>query len=505
LGFDLGTQGAKGIITDFSGNTIAHYYSSHEVESPEPTWAEHNAEEIWWNGFIKVVKGLLEKSGINSSDIAAIGCSTITPCMLPIDEFGKPLRNGILYGIDSRSSDEADELSDLLDSKYKELRVSLPLSVQSIGSRILWYKRNEPALFNRTVKYATASTWLTYCLTGEFVVSKNEIFGYSPMYDHLRDDWNDRICEEIGITREKLPTIVPDYHIVGTVSKRASKATGLKEGTPVTAAVGDYAAEILSAGANDGETILLYGSTMIISSVTSKPVNKDDVYYSGSLMPGLYTTGGSTATAASITKWFRDQFGYEETRGEKEFGIDAYSALSDLVSDIPVGSDGLILLPYFAGERSPFQNPFAKGMLFGLSLYHTKAHVYKAVLEGVAYSFYHNIETMRQAGLTITSTLSAGGGIKSANWVQIMSDVAGVSQRCLHGNYGAPGGCAYMAGYGIGVYKNTDVIREKSIQNSKIVEPNMKNHEKYQQYYRIYRKLYENTKQLMSDISIVMK
>ena len=502
LGFDCGTQGSKGIIVDYSGRIVATGSSPHAVSHPKPSWAEHDAEEEWWGGFVTVVRQLLSQSGIDAADIAAIGCSAITPCMLPLDEDDRPLRKGILYGIDNRSSAEYEELRDLIDAKYAGQENRPRISQQSVGCRILWYQRNEPELFRRSERYMGAVSWIVYRLTGAFAVSHSEASGFGPMYDDALGRWDDGMCEALGIRSGQLPAIVHAHEIVGGVSAGAAKATGLKEGTPVTAGLGDANAEVFSTGARAGDTVVLYGSTMIIHAMREASPDMGAPDFLSQPVSGLRVAGGAaTATSGSITRWFRDQFGYEESLLERQSSTDAYQSLAGMAAKIPAGSDGLILLPYFAGERSPFADSQARGMYFGLTLYHTKAHMFRAALEGIAYSLNHNIESMRQRGVEVKSLVSAGGGVKNLTWTQIMSDVTGLAQRCLPGIASSPGGNAYLAGYGIGVFKDMEALRTQWIRDAYTVTPDMDRHRKYRPYYEIYLELYENTKAQMKKLA----
>jgi len=501
LGVDVGTQGSKGVITDHSCDIIVSEYCPHGVTHPGPGMAEHNAMEIWQRELGIICRGLLSRSGIDPGDISAVGCSALSPCMLPLDKNGVPLRNAILYAIDTRSGAEAFELNELFGFAKNGVSNRPIISVQSVGTRILWYKKNEPYLFKQTKMFATASTWLTYCLTGKFALGYCDAYGYAPMFDAENKCWDEDICRAIGISASQLPELYPAYQVIGEITADAAKLTNLKEGTPVITGTGDFAAELISTGATDGDTCLVYGSTLLVESVTSKPVFDEKLALAYHPMDGLYINGGTTSTSASITKWFRDQFGYEELVAEKNTRVNAYGALDRLAANIIPGSEGLILLPYFAGERTPVYDEKARGMLFGLSLRHTKAHVYKSVLEGIAYSCKHNIETMINAGLKIDSLLSTGGGVKSKTWVQIMSDVTGRKQLCLPEVSGSPGGCAFLAGYGVGVYKDMQPLLDQRIKGSRVVLPDINKTQIYQQYYEIYRELYKNTKEQMHKIS----
>jgi len=502
LGFDCGTQSSKGLLVDYSGKIAASYSVPHAVTHPKPSWAEHDSRGVWWNGFVSVARGLLAQSGIDPGDISAIGASAITPCMLPLDASNEPLRNGILYGIDNRSYKEYDELSELIEKKYAGGAYRPKLSQQSTACRILWYQRNEPELFKRTVRYMGAITWINYKLTGAFAVSQSEAAGFGPIYDAWRSEWDQSMCEVLNIRPEQLPEVCPAHHVIGGVSADAAKVTGLKEGTPVIAGLGDATAEVLSTGARDMDTVILYGSTMIIQAI--REVSPDAKLPPGQeqSISGLrIASAAATATSASITKWFRDQFGYEERILERDTGVNAYQSLADMAAKIPIGADGLIMLPYFAGERSPFQDSQARGMYFGLTLYHTKAHMFRALLEGISYSLLHNVETMRRKGVEINSFVSAGGGVQNLLWARIMSDVTGLSQRCLPGIACSPGGNAYLAGYGIGVFKDMEVLRTQWIRDAFTVEPDLENTKKYRPYYEIYLELYENTKAQMKKLA----
>ncbi len=501
MGFDLGTQGSKGIIIDFEGNLVAYSYCPHDVIHKKPEWSEHDALQTWWGDFITVSQDLLKKSGILPGAIASIGISAILPCMLPVDEDGKPLRNAILYGIDTRTEEEIKILNEQIGEKKIWDITKTPLSTQSVGPKVFWFKRNEPEMFKKTEKILSANGFIIAQLTSKYVTDRSTAKETSPFYSFVTGQWDDEMCDAVGISKKQLPDIIEAYDIAGTVTHQAATATGLCEGTPVVAGTGDFLAELLSMGGRDGDTFITYGSTIQIFHMTNQPVFIDSLTTVLYPVDGLYLVGGGTAASASITKWFRDEFASSERSIEKEKGINAYQQLSDLAEGIPAGSNGLMLLPYFAGERSPLWDPKARGILAGLTLFHTKAHIYRAILEGTCYSVKHHVDVMESAGLAVSKLISTGGGIKSRTWTQIMSDITGSEQLCYSNSMGAPAGAAYLAGIGIGAFKDMSVMRNKWIRDTWLVKPKQDNRYIYEKLYKLYRSLYLSTKKQMHELA----
>jgi len=504
LGVDIGTEGSKGIITDLDGNVIAYDYCKHDISRPEAGWAEHDAEKIWWEDFKKISKNLLKKSKIEAKNIVAIGCSALSPDMLSVDINGRPLRPAILYGIDTRTSEEIKFLNKKI-GKDKIYQISgTNLSSQSVGPKIFWLKKHEPEIFSRTDKFLTATSYIVFKLTGRFTVDYCNAMGFTPLFNYKKLEWDKEMCNSIGIIPDQLPKIYPANQVIGQITTEASEETGLNEGTPVINGTGDFAAEILSTGAIQGDTVLVYGSTMLILSIIKEPVFHPSLFSLMLPISEMYMFGGAMATSASITKWFRDNFGELELEAEKTTGTNAYDLLSQKAEEIPLGSQGLIVLPYFSGERSPIWDEKARGLIFGLTLSHTKAHIYRAILEGVAYGVKQHVDIIEKAGIKVNNFISAGGGTKTELWVRIISDVTGKKQKCVSEFIGSPLGDAYLAGYGVGLFNSLNPLRDKWVKTKQTIEPDMQNFNKYQDYYHIYRNLYPHTKEDMHALSALI-
>ncbi len=419
LGIDVGTYESKGCIVNEDFKVVASTSVRHELRVPRPGWAEHDADDVWWSDFVHISKTLLRE--IDPNDIAAVACSAIAPAVLPVDADGKPLRPAILYGIDTRASSEIEELEGILGKDWIRKKGWNELSSQAAGPKILWIKKNEPHIFKRTWKIMTATTYLVYKLTGNVVIDYYTASAFTPLIDMNNLNWLDELSDLI-ISPNKLPDLKWSADIAGYVTKEASLITGIPEGTPVTVGTADAAAEFLSTGAGVSDVMIMVGSSVFFIKPIESPAFSKELWNSVFLKPGTYCTAGGMATGGAITKWFRDNFAEKELEEENQRGVNAYELLWKRAEKVPPGSHGLLSLPYFSGERTPINDPKARGVIFGLTLSHDKYSLYRSLLEGVAFGIRHNIEKIKRHGKT-TRTIVVGGGIKNKLWLRIISSV----------------------------------------------------------------------------------
>jgi len=495
LGVDVGTSGTKGVITDFDGRVLAFRSVETELDSPHPGWFEHDAERVWWGSFCWTTRALIESAGVKPGEIAAVGVSAICPDMLPLDEDGRPLRPGILYGIDGRAQDEIEELNALLGRDFIFERSVNVLSGQSITPKYLWFKRHEPELCARTRKIHSATGYLVYRLTGQHVVDFGIAVFYTPIFDPRTYQWDADIARRMGIELELLPRPMPASAVAGTVTTQAAAESGLAVGTPVIVGACDASTEALGAGAvSPGDVAMTVGSTINMFILTTEVKSDRGLAFLPYVTPGVYAIGAGTATGASVTRWFRDNFGHVEMETERLLGLNAYRLLTDQAATVPAGSAGLLVLPYFAGERTPIWDPRARGLIMGLTLAHKRAHVYRAILEGTAYSVRHNLDVMNGLGVRVKRVVASGGGARNDLWMQIMSDVLGVPIEITAANYGSPYGCAYLAGYGAGVFPDFDALVNRWVRIAQRFEHNPTLRPVYDRYYEVYRRTYEHVK-----------
>jgi len=489
LGVDIGTYSSKGVLCTADGEILASQTIEHGLSLPRPGWAEHDADAIWWGECVALCRVLLGGT-YRGVDVAGVAVSAIGACMLPVDRAGRPLRPGVLYGIDTRASAEIAWLNERFGEAELFDLGGMALTSQAIGPKILWLRRHEPEVWARTDKLLSASSYLVLRLTGEAVMDRHTASYYNPLVDIRTLEWDARFAEPI-VEPEKLPRLLWSSEIAGQVSAAAAAETGLAAGTPVTAGTIDAAAEAISVGvARPGDMMVMYGTTMFFIHVTDHPVPDPRLWATGFCLPGLYDIAGGMSTSGGLTRWFRDQLGASEVAAERQGGSNAYAALAASAAEIPAGSMGLICLPYFAGERTPINDPDARGVYAGLTLSHTRAHLYRASLEGTAYGVRHNLETMTEMGALPRRLVAVGGGAKNRLWLQIVSDVTGLQQMIPERTIGASYGDAFLAGLATGQIAGIGALERDWVRAAETLQPRKAEHGRYDDYYRVYRHLY---------------
>ncbi len=496
LGVDIGTSSSKGVLVTEHGDVIATHIVPHGIEMPHPGWFEQDAEQVWWGDFVQICRHLLAQSGIAAQQIACIGISTTSPCVLPIDQQGQALRPGILYGIDTRASEEVRYLERVIGEDQLAERYKIKLSSQSAAAKILWLRKHEPEVWRKTHLIVGAAGYLLQQLTGETAIDIYDAMAYAPLFDIQRHGW-DEAMELLIAPISKLPRVTWTCEIAGKVNQQAAEVTGLAVGTPVITGTADAASEAISAGlAQVGDLMVMYGSSIFF--ILQCAGLHTSRIFSGSpfLEPNSFVVTGSMSTSGTLTKWFRDQFAPLEVAAQAEGGEDAYTALARLGEQSPIGANGLIALPHFAGARTPLFNPEAKGAFFGLTLRHSRADLYRALLESVGFGIRQNIEAMRNEGLPIKRILAVGGGTHNPLWMQIVSDIANIEQVIPIEQIGASYGDALLAGIGVGLLKNTSEAASW-IKSKTTVKPNPAVYTTYQGYYQLFCELYEQTKNSM--------
>lgn len=492
LGIDVGSYSTKGVLTTPTGEVLHQHVVEHKLEFPKPGWVEQDADEVWWADVVAVCRSVAE-AGFDTARIGAVAVSAIGPCMLPVDEQGKPLRAGVLYGIDTRAQEEVAWLNDHFGEDAMMELAGMALTSQAIGPKILWLKRNEPDIYARTHKILTASGYLIYKLTGEYVIDKHTGSHYNPLLNMSDISWDDRFAEPI-IALEKLPKLLWSTEIAGRITAAAARETGLAEGTPVTAGTVDAAAEAVSVGAvNVGDLMVMYGTTVFFTLITDHESPDARFWSTGFVFPESRDLCGGLSTTGALTRWFRDQLGQPEMAAEMAGGPNAYAALAEMAANVPAGAEGLLCLPFFAGERTPIHDPNARGVFAGLTLSHTRAHMYRSVLESTGYGVRHNVETMREIGADPQRIVAVGGGAQNLTWLQIVSDIAQVPQVVPQQTIGASYGDAFLAGLASGIIPDISMLFEDWVQVKTVIEPNP-DHRVYDEMYDVYRSLYEHAK-----------
>ncbi|MDQ3930994.1 MAG: FGGY-family carbohydrate kinase [Chloroflexota bacterium] len=476
LGIDIGTSSSKGVLASPDGRVIATAVRPHDLSLPRPGWAEHDAEGVWWADFLALCAELLPQAG---GPVAAVCVSGIGPCLLPADAQGQPLRPAILYGIDTRATREIGELTERYGAERILARCGSLLTSQAVGPKLAWLRRNEPGVWERTQHMFMASSYIVHRLTGEYALDHHSASQCDPMYDLHENRWIEEWAEEIA-PGLPLPRLLWPAEVAGTVTHTAAELTGIPAGTPVTAGTIDAWAEAASVGVLEpGDLMLMYGTTMFMVEVVTSPRPHKGLWSTAGIFAGTYSLAGGMATSGALTAWLRNIAGNV-----------AYETLVQEAAQVRPGSEGLLVLPYFAGERTPLFDPHARGVISGLTLSHGRGHLYRALLEATAYGVRHILETMREAGGGGMRLVAVGGGTKGGLWTQIVSSVTGRDQLIPRETIGASYGDALLAAVAAGLAQPG--ARWNPVAD--VVEPGGGTRDTYERLYGLYRQLYPATR-----------
>ena len=500
IGSDIGTQGTKSVMVDEKGNVIAEATREYDVITPKPSWAEQ-WPDVWVKAVYETVKEVVEKSGVDKKEIAGIAISGLYGGSgIPVDENMEPIRPCLIW-MDRRAVEETEWVKkNVPKEKIFEITGNYVDSYYGF-TKMMWIRNNEPEVWKRIHKFVTPKDYVIYQMTGELAIDYSSAGNLGGVFDIRKLTWSEEMCKILGIPMEYLPErIVKSSDIVGKVKKEASELCGLLEGTPVIAGGIDAPVAQLSAGAlEEGEHVAMVGTSTCWGTVhdgKNLPFGLVSYPYVVYDTERIYTFGGS-ATTGALARWFKEQFGESESVVGERTGMSPYQLFDKEVENIPAGSEGIIVLPYFMGERSPIWDPKAKGVFFGVTLYHTRAHLYKALMEGGAYALRHNMEEGLKAGLKLNDECWIVGGVsKSSIWVRIFADVTGYKMRQVASLVEAPFGDAFLAGLGTGIIDKPERIKEW-VKYKEPVEPDPENKKIYDTYYEMFKKLYEETKELM--------
>ena len=360
-----------------------------------------------------------------------------------------------------------------------------------MGPKILWLKRKRPEVYAQTAYILTSTSFLVQRLTGQTVIDHYTAANFSPLYDVNTQSWTNELNDDI-IPLEKLPRLLWSNEIAGEITVEAAGITGLKAGTPVTAGTIDAAAEAISVGADKpNDMMMMYGSTIFIILRAQSQISDPRIWYAPWLFEGEHASMAGLATSGTLTHWFRDQMA-------RDFDPKlAFPLLANEASISPPGANGLIMLPYFSGERTPIHDVYAKGVLFGLNLTHNRGDMYRALIEGIAHGTRHVTDTFQELGQSPKRLLAVGGGTNNALWLQATSDIIGIDQIVCEKTLGASYGDAFLAALAVGLVSRGDIANWNPIAKTVVAQPNPV----YEQAHNLFLRLYEQTKDIALELS----
>ncbi len=503
MGIDIGTGGVRVGVFDRKGEAVVFNGVEHGTRFPRPGWAEQDPAE-WWSCLVQAVRGAMEESGVAPEEIAGISTDATTCTVVALDGQNRVMRPALLW-MDVRASDQARRVQETGDPALKYNGFG-PSSAEWMPSKSLWLKENEPETYDNAAVICDCEDWLTFRLTGEWTASINTA-SFRAYYDRDTGGWPESLYESLGIgdVLEKFPPKVLDMGTaVGGLAKDAAGELGLPEGTPVAQGGGDAFVGAMGLGVTEpGKLALITGSSHVIVGQAAEPHYGRGFFgsYTDGIIPGQYSVEGGQVSTGSIVAWFKNQFAGEAMAEAKRRGVDTYDILNELAKDIPIGSDGLVVVDYFQGNRTPYTDPLARGMIWGLSLGHTPGHIFRAILEGICYGTEHIFRTMREHGFQPGECVVAGGPTKSELWMQMHADVSNVPVSLTSESEGPVLGSAMLAAVGAGIYPDIQTAADNMVHTERVIEPDPEAHEAYGFYVDRYIETYPQMRETMHEMS----
>ena len=485
LGIDVGTTSVKAVLVSSEGSIVDEVSAPHDLVSKKLGWAEENAND-WWNNAVSVTKKLKERNEVLFARIECIGVTGMVPAIVMLDDRGEPIRNTIQQN-DARAVRQIEEISRKVDQKRLFELTGGYTNQQHVLPRMLWVKENEPEVFKK-LRYVMGSyDYVVYKLTGERSIEMNWAVE-SGLFDIRKRVWLTDQMEAFGFDPAWFPKVNDSMSVVGKVDGKAAAVTGLRAGIPVIAGSADHVASTLSAGiVRQGDLLIKFGGAGDILYCTEDIKTSPKLFFDYHIVPDHYLINGCMAASGSLVKWYLgDILNSYEGSVLKELDAEA--------SKLPPASDGLIILPYFLGEKTPIFDPQAKGIMFGLTLSHTKAHIFRACLEAVIYGFKQHIDVIKELGYCPEHIFATNGGSRSSFWCQIASDVLNQEIRAYPSHPGSALGVAFLAGMAVGVFSSWDEIH-LFLKDYSTYKPDPDAVKIYEKSYAIYRDLYLQTKE----------
>lgn len=495
LGIDIGTSACKVAVFNPDGMVLSQSTKEYKVYYPANGHVEQNPEE-WWESVCNAIKEAIKEGGVDPKRIAGIGIDGQSWSAIPIDKEGRVLYNTPIW-MDTRAAE-------ICKCTVREIGFERIFNISGNSfeptystPKILWFKKYKPEVFKNTYKFLQSNSYIAFKLTGNITQDMSQGYGLH-VFNMKEGKWEDDFCDELGVPREKLPDIFKCHDVIGEVTKKAAEETGLAIGTPVVAGGLDAACGTLGAGVVEvGQTQEQGGQAGGMSICVDQSLAHPKLILSFHVVPDLWLLQGGTVGGGGTIKWFRQELGAFEVQKEKETGVSAFKIMDEEAASIKPGSEGLIFLPYMAGERSPLWDENAKGVFFGLGYGKTRAHMIRSVLEGCAYALLHNLETAEEVGVSVGELNAMGGAANSRLWTQIKADVTGKVINVPASDTATTLGAAILAGVGTGLYKSFKEAVGRTIKITRVHRPETENNKLYRKYYEIYLEIYEKLKDTM--------
>ncbi len=488
LSIDIGSTSVKAALYHPDGRLVASQSAGYPIQYPHPGWAEQDPDD-WWVAARRCCQQILETA--NGEEIAVVALSGQAPGCVPIDRLGKPLRPAILW-MDRRAVPQVELARTRLGAETSEKICGNTLDSYFGGLKWAWFQQNELELYDRTWKILQASNYVSYHLTGEVSIDPSQAGLCSPCFNLQERSWDPSICNMMGLDITKLPPIFPSVETIGQITPAAAGKTGLPAGIPVICGGGDFACACLGAGVVGGGSAAMMlgtsGNLLIPAPRMTDPRLLNTVHVTGeNLSLGAVLAGGAVS-------WFKTMLGIDQP--------DMFTLLDDEASRTPPGAEGLVFLPYLLGERTPIWDPHARGVFIGLSTSHTRGHLYRAILEGVAFAFRQMMEIVSSTGAPIKEVIAINGGARSLLWRQVFADILGVPIRWRPTSGGTSLGAAFLAA--LAYDRSLSVADLPSwLEPTSDTLPNSALLDRYQSQYEVFSGLYSRLKDCFPRLNAV--
>ena len=490
LGIDIGTTSVKVVMLSSDGYIFDEFNESHDLLSCHPNWAEEDAD-IWWDNVQKALQKLSAKHPTELDKIKCIGCSGMVPAIVMLDEKDRPVRKTIQQN-DARAIVQIERIAKTIDQDRLYAKTGGKTNQQHVLPRLLWVKENEPEVWSRMVSVMGSYDFIAYKLTGVKSLEMNWAVE-SGSLDIRTQTWLTDDLKQFGMDTSMFPPINPSMSVIGETTAAAQQLTGIPAGIPVIAGSADHVASTLAAGIVErGDLLIKFGGAGDILYCVDEIQTSEELFFDYHIVPDNYLLNGCMAASGSLVKWFTKDIIQAESPS-------IFKELDEEAKKVPPASEGLVILPYFLGEKTPIFDPTARGVMFGLTLSHSKAHIFRAILESVIYGFRHHVEVIRNMGYEPKRIMATNGGAKSKFWCQIAADVLGTTVRSYPSHPGSALGVAFLAGMSVGVYQDWEEI-QKFLTEYQIYEPNPDAVKIYNRSYKIYRDLYKELTQSFVDV-----
>lgn len=486
LGIDVGTGGTRAVLVDSRGRVIGAATAEHApMSSPQIGWAEQSPED-WWRAACQAIRECLAETSVSAREVSAIGLTGQMHGLVLLDAQNRVVRPAIIW-CDQRTEQECRDITQRVGAQRLIQLTANPALTGFTLPKIWWVRRYEPELWARVRSLMLPKDYIRFRLTGERAIDVADASG-TLMFDVVHRRWSQEMLQISQIEEALLPKVFESPEISGYVQQESANQVGLRSGIPVVAGAGDQAAGAVGMGiVKPGAVSATIGTSGVMFAATSVPVLEPygRIHTFCHAIPNRWHVMGVTQGAGLSLRWFRDQFG-----AGIDDGRDPYDRLADEAAKTPPGADGLLWAPYLMGERTPHLDPNARGALVGITAQHTRAHVIRAILEGVAFSLRDSLTLFGEIGVPIESIRLGGGGARSPLWQQIQADVYGMPVELIQADEGGAYGAALLAGVGTANWSSVEAACESAVRVAKRVQPNPKTAAQMDRQYAEYRKLY---------------